>query len=69
MEFLQEVTNMKHVHQHLWDYFKAIRNSDTMVEWLRVANNLLVQNGFDKQTTALDAQRLLKKINKFYSLV
>jgi hypothetical protein len=60
---------MKHVHQHLWDYFQAIRNSETMVEWLRIANNLLVQHGFDKQTTALDAQRMLKKINKFYSLV
>jgi hypothetical protein len=60
---------MKQVHQHLWDYFKAIRNSDTMTEWLQVANNLLVQHGFDKQTTALDAQRMLKKINKFYSFV
>jgi len=60
---------MKSVHEHMWDYLKAIRNPVHLQKWLEIANQLLLKNGFEKQSNPLEAQRLLKKINKYYLFV
>jgi hypothetical protein len=61
-------TNMNDIHDHLWAYLKAVRNSEAIKEWLYQANVMLKRNGLPTQTTPLDAQRLLKKITKHYML-
>ena len=53
----------------MWDYLKAIRNPVHLQKWLEIANQLLLKNGFEKQSNPLEAQRLLKKINKYYLFV
>jgi hypothetical protein len=60
---------MNDIHDHLWAYLKAVRNSEAIKEWLHYANILLKRNGLPTQTTPLDAQRMLKNICKHYLFI
>lgn len=57
---------MNPIHEHLWKYLNAKRAADSLKEWLRIANIMLQRHGLEPQKDALDAQRLLKTINKNY---
>lgn len=60
---------MNDIHDHLWAYLKALRNSEAIKEWLYQANILLKRNGLPTQATPLDAQRMLKNINKHFMFI
>lgn len=60
---------MNDIHDHLWAYLKALRNSKALIEWLSLANILLKRNGLPTQITPLDAQRMLKNINKHFMFI
>jgi len=67
--FFNATTKMNDIHDHLWAYLKALRNSEAIKEWLYQANILLKRNGLPTQITPLDAQRMLKNINKHFMFI
>jgi len=60
---------MSYIHDLVWEYLKSVRNSEALAAWLKEANIILKANGLPTQTSALDAQRLLKQITKHYLFV
>jgi hypothetical protein len=58
---------MNDIHDHLWEFLFAKRSVAALKEWLQEANRILHRNGLEPQTDALEAQRLLKTINRHYA--
>lgn len=60
---------MSYIHDLVWEYLNAVRNSESLAAWLKEANIILKANGLPMQTTPLDAQRMLKNITKHYLFI